>query len=243
MRIMTTNKYYAKDPRVRSLSERYKHLLTRHPLLIVRLTILWTGLLTKTTRPVRNKTYQEKIFAVHSTWSCWWWWFCPYQDETTFLIDEVLRISPTYSIMGESHFRHIFTYPWSPYGWQASSIWSLLDDSSWICISFLYSASCWYIGYSLDYHIGHHLIFFIFFLFQPWSQHMVHTFVYEKNLGHHSIFFTFLLFQPWSQHMVQAFVYGQNLQTTQCKHQSIGIVINYQNHTWRLYAFSPIPIP
>ena len=24
-------------------------------------------------------------------------------------------------------FGHVFTYPWSPWGWQASSIWSLLD--------------------------------------------------------------------------------------------------------------------
>jgi hypothetical protein len=82
-------------------------------------------------RPVRKKPYQEHTFAlripleldddplvflklVHLSWSC--------------LLGEVLQISPPYTTMGKTLFKHIFTYPWSQYIWQASSIWSLLDS-------------------------------------------------------------------------------------------------------------------
>jgi hypothetical protein len=40
-------------------------LLTREPLLIVRLSILQPGLTINIMRPVRRKTYQEHTFALH----------------------------------------------------------------------------------------------------------------------------------------------------------------------------------
>jgi hypothetical protein len=44
------------------------------------------------------------------------------------LLSEVLWIAPPYSTMGETLFKHIFTYPRSQYIWQPSSIWTLLDS-------------------------------------------------------------------------------------------------------------------
>jgi hypothetical protein len=44
------------------------------------------------------------------------------------LLGDVLRISPPYTTMGKTLFKHIFTYPRSQYIWQASIIWSLLDS-------------------------------------------------------------------------------------------------------------------
>ena len=110
------------------------------------------------------------------------YWLC--------LLDEVLRIAPPYSTIGELLLWRIFTYPLSPYGWQASSIWSLRDGLSWTCTSFLHSSSCWClegtheiplhlilqdtlaIGSTLSWptfglhleHIGRHLIFFKYIL-------------------------------------------------------------------------------
>ena len=43
--------------------------------------------------------------------------------------------------------------------------------------------------------------------------------------------------------MAQALTMDKTLSiTTQCKHYSIVIVINYQNHTWRIHALSISPI-
>ena len=89
-------------------------LLTREPLLIVRLSIL--NPVSHTMRPVRKKPYQEHTFALripleldgddldllkldHLSWLS--------------LLGEVLRIAPPYSTMEETLFKHIFTYPWS----------------------------------------------------------------------------------------------------------------------------------
>jgi hypothetical protein len=106
-------------------------------------------------RPVRKKPYQEHTFALrillelddddvvslkleHLSWSC--------------LLGEVLRIAPPYSTMGETLFKHVFTYTWSQYRWQASSIWSLLDSTlnlrfdlinSWINSSFSIMTVSW----------------------------------------------------------------------------------------------------
>jgi hypothetical protein len=91
-------------------------LVTREPLLIVRLPNLQPGLTTNIMRPVRRKPYQEHTFAFcipleldddrldflkleHLSWSC--------------LLGEVLRIAPPYTTMGKTLFKHIFTYPWS----------------------------------------------------------------------------------------------------------------------------------
>jgi hypothetical protein len=67
---------------------------------------------------------------VHSTWAKWWPSCLP-QVGTPFwscLLGEVLRIAPPYTTMGKTLFKDIFTYLWSQYIWQASSIWSLLDS-------------------------------------------------------------------------------------------------------------------
>jgi hypothetical protein len=91
-------------------------LLTQEPLLIVRLLILQPGLTTNIMRLVRRKPYQEHTFALcipleldddchvflkleHLSWSC--------------LLGEVLRIASSYTTMGKTLFKHIFTYPWS----------------------------------------------------------------------------------------------------------------------------------
>ena len=105
----------------------------REPLLIVRLSILWPGLPTSTKRPAKDKTYQDHTFRIpleiddddlvlvllkleHLSWLCMlalaWWSLV---DCSPMLLWE--RLS----------FRLIFTSPWSPYEWQASSIWSLRD--------------------------------------------------------------------------------------------------------------------
>jgi hypothetical protein len=80
-------------------------------------------------RPIRKKPYQYHTFALsiplevdnddldllkldHLSWLS--------------LLGEVLRIAPPYSTMEETLYKHIFTYPWSQYRWQASSICSLL---------------------------------------------------------------------------------------------------------------------
>jgi hypothetical protein len=99
-------------------------------------------------RPVRNKPYQENKFTLHIplvflklehlSWSC--------------LLGKVLRIAPPYTTMGKTFFKHIFTYPWSQYIWQASSIWYLLDSilnlrfnliNSWINSSFSIMMVSW----------------------------------------------------------------------------------------------------
>jgi hypothetical protein len=112
-----------------SLNDMIK-LLTREPLLIIWLPILKPGL-PNTMRPERKKPYQDHTFALrnpleldndnldllklhHLSWMR--------------LLGEVLRIAPPYSTMGETRFKHIFTYPWSQYICQASSIWTLLDS-------------------------------------------------------------------------------------------------------------------
>jgi hypothetical protein len=112
-----------------SLNDTIK-LLTREPLLIVRLPILKPGL-QKTMRPERKKPYQDRTFALHNPLEL-------DNDDLDLLkldhlswmrlLGEVLQIAPLYSTMGETLFKHIFTYPWSQYIWQASSIWSLLDS-------------------------------------------------------------------------------------------------------------------
>jgi hypothetical protein len=111
-------------------------LLTREPLLIVRLSILKPGL-QNTMRPVRKKPYQDHIFAFripleldgdgldllkldHLSW--------------LHLLGEVLRIarwslvncSPILHSRRDSS-RNIFIWPLSPNGHPASSIWYLLD--------------------------------------------------------------------------------------------------------------------
>ena len=153
-------------------------------------------------RSVKEKTYQDHTFALriplelddddlvllkleHLSWLCMlalaWW--------------SLVNCSPIL-LCERLSFRHIFT---SPFGWKATSIWSLWYGSSWTCTSFLLSLSCWClegtqeislhlilqdtlaIGSTLSWpifrslleHLGHHLIFFIFFFFfQPWRQHM-----------------------------------------------------------------------
>jgi hypothetical protein len=84
-------------------------------------------------RPLRRKPYQEyhtfvlrisfeldvdglvSLKLEHLSWSC--------------LLGEVFQIAPPYFTMGGTLFKHIFTYPWSQYRLQASSICSLLDSN------------------------------------------------------------------------------------------------------------------
>ena len=105
-------------------------LLTREPLLIVRLSMLQTGLTTTPWDRKKETLSRSYICLVHIPLKL--------DDDDLvhlkmerlswlILVVEVLWIAPPYSIMGEPLFRHIFTYPWSHKRRQASSIWSLLD--------------------------------------------------------------------------------------------------------------------
>ena len=91
-------------------------------------------------------------------------------------------------------FGHVFTYPWSSWGWQASSIWSLRDGSSWTCTSFLHSSSCWCLevawgltSSSSSRHTWHLISFINFFLLQPWSQHMVQELPMDNSYKYNSM--------------------------------------------------------
>jgi hypothetical protein len=85
-------------------------LLTREPLLIVRLPILYPGLTTNTMWLVRNKPYQYHTFALSIPLDL------DYDDLVHLsrfnLLGEVLQIVPPYSTMGGTLFENIFTYPW-----------------------------------------------------------------------------------------------------------------------------------
>ena len=94
-------------------------------------------------RPVREKTYQDHTFALSifylslmmtilftSRWNSFlialaWWRYA--------------NCSPTLwerPLLTES----VFTYSWSSFEWQASSMWSLRDGSSWSCTTFFHSS-------------------------------------------------------------------------------------------------------
>ena len=74
----------------------------------------------------------------YSTWARWWW-SCSSQDGNSFLIAlacwRLANCSPI--LLCESlFFGHVFIYPWSPWGWYASSIWSLLDSHLELALHF-----------------------------------------------------------------------------------------------------------
>ena len=92
---------------------------------------------------------RANLNLAHSTWARWWrsW---PQQDGTPSwlcLLDEVLRIAPPYSTMGELLLRCIFTYPWTHMNGKLQA-YDLLELP--------------YLELALH-----------FFLLQPWSQLMV----------------------------------------------------------------------
>ena len=58
------------------------------------------------------------------------------------LLEEDLQIAPPYSY-GRDSSSLANLHTWSSYEWQASSIWSLRDDSSWSCTTFLHPSLYW----------------------------------------------------------------------------------------------------
>ena len=67
--------------------------------------------------------------CAYSAWARWWQ-SCSSQDGPSFLITLTWWRLPNCSpilLWVRLLFVQVFTYPWSPYGWQASSKWSLLD--------------------------------------------------------------------------------------------------------------------
>ena len=115
---------------------------------------------TTTVRPVKEKTYQDHTFALriplelddddlvllkveHLSWLCMlalaWW--------------SLANCSPIL-LWERLSFRHVFTSPWSPYRWQASSMWSLrdvhLELAHWLDLSCI--------------SLNHYLILLLFFL-------------------------------------------------------------------------------
>jgi hypothetical protein len=103
-------------------------LLTREPLLIVRLSILKPGL-PNTMRLVKETLSRLYLCLAHSTWARWWRSWSS-QVGLPFLIAlawwSLADCSPILHYGWETS-RIIFTCPFPPNGHRTSSIWYLLD--------------------------------------------------------------------------------------------------------------------
>ena len=109
------------------------------------------------------------------------------------LHEEVWRIAPPYTIMGETLLRHIFTY--MIFIWMAS--FKHMISSRRLILNLHFISSFFIVLMSWRYTLEHtqscssrhtcHLIFYIFFFLQPWSQHMVQALPMDTSYKYNSM--------------------------------------------------------